>query len=413
MSTEPPFPGGAGPDVDAELDAYLRQALRHAPDAGMAAPAALSEAILEQARIVAGLVARGEPIPPIAADPPPTLAQARRRAARAASPWAWLTRPAATASFAGLTVATLVGVMWWGRPVDESLTEFRAPVATPPATSTRPQPPETEAAAPVAAPAPRAEADKSQETKTKALPPTAPPQARTTEAAPARPAAPAPSPAPSRDAKIAEAPAKAADAKRADKVTGKATPGADPEVAALKADAAAAAAAQAPAAAAPAPPRSLAQPKSGVEESAAPRARVADSVARAAPADALTAPSPVISPNPVYRLRAAVQAWPEVWTWQRGNGAEQRMNDAVQAWLERLDQATPSRWQAAPLGAGGPSARPLRLLRNGQLHSTIHIEPAGVRVDSAAEAAAMGGAHTALPGASAEGLRAALDRAAP
>ena len=46
--------------------------------------------------------------------------------------WMWLARPPVAAAFASVMAATLVGVMWWDRPLDETL-----PSATPPVASVR------------------------------------------------------------------------------------------------------------------------------------------------------------------------------------------------------------------------------------------------------------------------------------
>jgi hypothetical protein len=112
------------PAAPNEHDAWLRQALRHAPDATAAPPQALREAILAEAR---------------------SAVQPRRRPAsrpsladRAAAFWSWLAWPAVAAGFASVMAATLVGLMWWDQPMDETL---------PPSSSRRVEP---EAAAPVA-----------------------------------------------------------------------------------------------------------------------------------------------------------------------------------------------------------------------------------------------------------------------
>jgi hypothetical protein len=92
---------------DSERDAWLREALRHAPDAAAAPPRDLSETILAQARAAA------------------RVSGAPARTARRRNPflalWDWLARPPVAAGFASIMAATLVGVMWWGRPMDESL----------------------------------------------------------------------------------------------------------------------------------------------------------------------------------------------------------------------------------------------------------------------------------------------------
>jgi hypothetical protein len=92
---------------DSERDAWLREALRHAPDADAAPPRDLSETILAQARAAAR--AGGAP------------ARAARRRNRVLALWDWLARPPVAAGFASVMAATLVGMMWWGRPMDETL----------------------------------------------------------------------------------------------------------------------------------------------------------------------------------------------------------------------------------------------------------------------------------------------------
>ena len=93
---------------DAERDAWLREALRHAPDAGAAPPSVVSAAILAEARAAAARSA-GTPALP-------------RGSVVPANPflmlWRWLARPAVATGFASVMAATLVGLMWWDRPMD-------------------------------------------------------------------------------------------------------------------------------------------------------------------------------------------------------------------------------------------------------------------------------------------------------
>lgn len=105
-------PGPAGDDDDMARDAHLRAALRHAPDRDARPPAELSRRILDAARVAAG--------------------SAPKRTARpAAAPWArvrdgfvrctaWLRHPGATAAFASLVLATVIGVMWRDGPPPEA-----------------------------------------------------------------------------------------------------------------------------------------------------------------------------------------------------------------------------------------------------------------------------------------------------
>lgn len=121
-------------------DAWLREALRHAPDAGAAPPPRLNDSILRMGRAAVA--------PPRVAPPPPSAA---------ARFWAWLARPSVAAGFAGLMVATVAGVLWWGAPLDERgapREEEAAPATMPAPTGTPAAPsaaPATDAAAPQAA----------------------------------------------------------------------------------------------------------------------------------------------------------------------------------------------------------------------------------------------------------------------
>ena len=132
----PPEP--AGHDDDLARDAHLRAALRHAPDRDARPPAELSRRILDAARAAAG------PAPKTTARP-------------AAGPWArardglaactaWLRHPGATAAFASLMLATVIGVMWRDGPPPE--TEPAHDGAAPAAPSTAPS---ASATAPAAA----------------------------------------------------------------------------------------------------------------------------------------------------------------------------------------------------------------------------------------------------------------------
>ena len=83
-------------------DAWLREALRHAPDAQIEAPPALSAAILREARAA------------VAARRPIAAASANRWSAA----WAWLARPSVATGFASLMVAGFVGLLWRNGPID-------------------------------------------------------------------------------------------------------------------------------------------------------------------------------------------------------------------------------------------------------------------------------------------------------
>jgi hypothetical protein len=100
------------PDGDGARDAWLSQALRHAPDSNAAPPTALSEAILAEARAAATRSTLSFPRRPHVG--------ARALGDVLLSWWTALARPPVAAAFASLMVATLVGVMWWDRPMDET-----------------------------------------------------------------------------------------------------------------------------------------------------------------------------------------------------------------------------------------------------------------------------------------------------
>ncbi|MEO6361624.1 MAG: hypothetical protein ABIO71_00175 [Caldimonas sp.] len=164
---------------DGEHDAWLREALRHAPDASLAAPAEVRDAILLQARAAAAV---------------PAWPEASRRTGRDAAPWAalwsWLARPPVAAGFASVMAATLVGLMWWDRPMDEALPQ--PPVAG--AESPRPLP-----AAPASLPA---------------LAAAPPPPAAAADALPPRPAVVVEA---ARRRAVAAAPVEAKEEQRADR----------------------------------------------------------------------------------------------------------------------------------------------------------------------------------------------------
>ena len=136
---------------DAERDAWLREALRHAPDADALPPSGVSEAILLKARAAARAAA-------------PTGRRAASREAPAnplAAFWRWLARPPVAAGFASVMAATLIGLMWWDRPIDEGMPppptaaseQMRAAPSPAPTSPSDEIPPASRAPAPAAAPA--------------------------------------------------------------------------------------------------------------------------------------------------------------------------------------------------------------------------------------------------------------------
>ena len=375
------------PDEPAR-DAWLSEALRHAPDADAAPSVAVRETILRQARAEAA----ASPTPPR-----PVGAWQRFNAV-----WSWLSGPRIAAGFASVMVATVVGLMWWDRPVDEALRPAEPPatVAAPAATPTpEPEPAPTPAPSPpapsvepprdlAAAAPPRAALERKREARPRA-------ESRVDTSNDARREAPAQRAAPrtaDEAARLAEAPGSARADKEAKEIDAarerrfesaaakaaapamRSTPGA--AAGALDASAPAAAAAVAPAA--PAPPVAAAQSRP----------------ARAAPLGAL--------------LEALAEESPR-WRWQRNDGAERALSPQVQAWLQRLAGTVAGGWSGAGLAKPSPgSDQELRLLRDGGVQAIVRFGADGrVRIDIAGEAPLT----TQLPTADAAALRRALDDA--
>ncbi len=305
-----------------EHDAWLREALRHAPDAQLGPPPSLSEMILREARAKAHR------------DPAPR-AQPARVFAGAAALWTWLARPRVAAGLASVMLATMVGLTWRDGPVEPSPQLAQAP------------------AAPAAAPVPTIVAE------TKTLP--APLSHDSAAAKPAAPKAAAPSRRPARETAApapVPAPAPAAPPAPAVAVVPVPEPALElqrrrdaPSVARASADNAPAGAAAGALRAAPALKSSLAE----------------------------SAPGPTLA-----ALRRALASEPQRWTWQRGDAGARAIDERVEAWLAQLDAATAAHWQRV-LPAQTPAmerAAPLaelRLLRDGQLLHVWRLESGSVR----------------------------------
>ncbi|MEP7296956.1 MAG: hypothetical protein ABI702_12275 [Burkholderiales bacterium] len=324
------------PHDDPARDPWLSEALRHAPDAGALPPAELSETILRQARNAVKTA-------PVHAPAHPLMRL-----------WSWLARPPVAAGFATLTLATLIGVMWWDKPLDDTLPRPDAPAAASENTVAEPVP------APAATAAPQAAAPARDELKAAA------PAKKETPRVAAKPSPAAPPPPPKSDLASGER------ARTADTAAPVDTPPAAP----------------------PAPAR---------ESSAEPRvaAAPAQALGKAAPAGGLA----------LRRLEAdtttPLAEPPERWTWQRGGGM-QAMTPALQRWLAQLDRA--ARWHPAdtapPAAADGTV---LQLSRDGTPYATIQLG------DDAAWLMRVGSPPltASLPPATAAALKAALLDAAP
>jgi hypothetical protein len=315
------------PRPESEHDAWLQEALRHAPDAEQGPPPRLRAQILD------------------AAD------KAAAPRAAWANPAGWFAalagHPVWAGGFAALFVATIVVALWspWSGMPETTIAE--APAAAPATTAPEPADVESERTAPgpEKAEAKMAEARRDAVSERQERGRSDLAKART-EVAAAPPLAPPPAlpsvanKSTSQRAASAEAPSAqvAAEAAGAD--------AARPGRSGLSADSAlgrATGAAAAPAAPAAAPPM------------------------RAEDAAPLTAP------------RRGLRTEPDQWTWQRGGNEPAEPNDAVRDWLERLDAATEGRWQVIRTDPPGTRVLgTLTLLRDGRIHTILRLESDGV-----------------------------------
>lgn len=355
---------------DAPRDPHLREALRHAPDAQLQAPTALSELILKEARAKAR-------------DPQPAAVTATPAPAWAQRVWGWLARPAVATGFAGVMAAVLVGLMWWDEPMDEALPRSPLPAAAPraegaaasqapaapavvparPSADTTTAAPKPEPARKKAAEAPRAA---TQGTAAPARSDAAPPSPQQDTAAPAPVPPPAPAPAtaaapPPAFAEKAEALAKARAEEQKREVSGLA-------------------------------------PAEAQERRAAARLQLNESRLQRE-SEAYTR---------VASVRAAIAAEPARWAWQRGSTA-QPLTEALTAWLAQLDAVAGNRWQARQARDGAaPLGRELVLLRDGQVQHRFQLTEQGVLWDRGQSAW-----QVELQADALAALRGALDSATP
>ncbi|HEX6703236.1 MAG TPA: hypothetical protein VF169_00640 [Albitalea sp.] len=324
------------PHDDAERDAWLREALRHAPDAQLGPPSALSDRILREAQAKAR-----------SATPP-----SRRRAAAPLRWWASLGRPAAGAAFASMMLAVAVGLLWWDRPMEDM--------------GPRPSAPANVAEAPVP-PAPQA----SSETAAVAPPAVAP--------VPAAPPAPAPDrrakSEPERRRDIARLPAAEPALRRESPIAeaGKVIAQAPAPLAAAPATAAAPVDATHKAARAvepsPPPPAAAVSRDAALDSALAAKSRTAGLASERAG----FAPPQIA----LEGLRTAVTVQSAHWSWQRGAAEPRPVTDAVSAWLAELDTAAGGQWRRTPdtlaLAAGQPADDELVLLHDGRITHRLRI----------------------------------------
>lgn len=379
--------------TDEERDAHLRAALRHAPDAQLRPPPDLSALILSEARAKARDAAA-------AASPPRSLV---------AVVWDWLARPSVATGFASVMAATLVGLMWWDQPMDEARPRSPVPAA-------------------VLAPAPVAP----EATTSAAATPSPVPTAPAVPAAPTAQEALRRTTAQREQQKEQRKPAQDEDKKMAESTV--AAPAAAPVVSAAPATEPTGSLAQAPreasAAAKPAavaaPPaftdqaaRSVDAPAKAKSSSAEPaRSRLATGGGEAMNArgaaktesnDTRERQEAEAAATSIGRLRSAIAAEPLRWTWQRGSGTAQAMNDALYAWLAQLDSASTTPWPTrAARETAAPLGRELRLLRDGRVLHTLRLTERSVLWESGQSSR-----QVELPEATLAELQAALNAAAP
>jgi hypothetical protein len=357
------------PSDDEAPDAWLKGALLHAPDAQADAPSALTHNILRESRLALELEEAAR-VKQLAAKLEPT-----RRSHWLMAAWNHLTRPAVAAGFASVMVATLAGVLWWDKPLDER--------GDPPMTAAAPSPqvaPVPASAAPL--PSSAADAGRAADNVALSLPSrrVAPEAAQDKAVSASRAEALAkPAAESTARAKLAHAPgleesrhqAKKESA-QADTVVAEAAapipvpaPAPAPTAAPLAPPATAmpAPAAAGAAAPAPAPAPEVASAKVSRDESAAfaslPQSRSAatQSAQRAAPS---AAPAPAATGNalttqpasPFSGLLAAVTTSPELWRWQADGVEARAVTPELQSWLRLLDQSAGSRWMTGGSGSG-------------------------------------------------------------
>ena len=398
---------------DAEHDAWLREALRHAPDAGVAPPPSVSEMILREAQAKARA---GAPAPSSAAAP----------AGGFAAFWAWLARPQVAAGAASVMIATVAGVMWWDRPIDDDrgpplasapapapqAAPVRAPeVVAPPAPAAAPAPapaPAPAIAAPVSPPAPmvagRAEGLAKSETAAKRAAPPRDAAAQDSRQAQQHAAGRADKERARRDAPEAglgaaaprpelaaqPRPFPAAAEPSADRSPSPGAGGTTAETANAVAAAkpTAPAAAVAPPAMAPAPATAapvLRERSEGMARDTTTPQRYAPLAAQKSTGALSTASGP--APSDLGALRQAIAAEPQRWSWQRGSGSPQPVNPRLRDWLAQADAAAAPSWrrdqaetkkveQQDTVAGSTSSASPheLRLLRDGRLVATLRLD---------------------------------------
>jgi hypothetical protein len=401
-----------------ERDPWLSEALRHAPDAGARPSAELSREILRQAR-AATVNARPS--------------EERSKANAFVAAWAWLARPSAATGFAGLMAATLVGVMWWDRPLDETLVrppmksssqsaapseatsealakaKPAAPPVDQPTPSTDAARPQVRMPTPIPIPIPtptqtQAQAREREQTQEQAQTPMTQAQGSLRPSATPGAAALSPSTADRRAREKARIEREASPEPFKDRATsGDAAPtrrsSRGPEKAAPDVE-------KPKAAQVASGPMPFPQGSSSRVAAAAPTPALALAAAPApAPASAKIASD---GSTPVTDLLAAIAREPLRWQWQRG-GERQPLSAPLLAWMSRLDRATIDAWRADSNSSATAEGNALRLFRDGELRAIVRIDEAGASIASPSGPAL----RARLSKADLTALKQLLDEAAP
>lgn len=327
-----------GPDI--ERDDHLRQALRHAPDADAAPPAALRELILREAQAKAR---EGRPAAPAAAPP-----WGQRL-------WEWIGRPRFAGALAGVMVIGFAGLLWRDRPPEEAL------------------PARVAVQAPAAEPAPVAQG-KAKEVPAADVP--APAQAQAPRVEKPKPAAPAPRRADEAKRRDAAADSRGIVAEETTLQMPRPTAEPPPAAAPLPAPAPPAAPRSPDAAADAKAERSRNESRERSSEAPDPRARSAAKMAAPAPLAAAPEAGAVAgfaATGPtIAQLRQQIGSEATRWYWQRPGGPQHPFDNAVSRWLARLESASRGRWQSLGNERPAPGTE-LQLLRDGEVTQRLQL----------------------------------------
>ncbi len=341
------------------IDAHLRKALDHAPDARLEPPAAVDEAILHAARREAHTSRHRAPSTPDAAS------QGLRARLRA-----WWQRPTAVPALAVLVLATVVVSMWSRQPIPSAMDKPAPETSTgnlETGAAATAAVAETAPSSPAAAAAPGLDAA--------ASPPTAP-------APPALPSTTALKRArdgvvaPKAKAQVEGRPAAAAEALAPSEAKASLREGMAEAITQARREQAAS-----PAPLPAIPPAAPATPATPAA-TAAPAARAAPALASNAqgagvapsPADATRRMSAVEATTPSDRLLQIV-AKSSRWSWRQDRSQQNTAIDAdTSQWLTRLARITAGRWVRLTAKAdAGSAAASTELWQLHELHATITL----------------------------------------